>query len=91
MKSEDKQCDTTASCDAKDSKTCCSPKGSCCKKCPGKMIKNILCLICKVAKIAVFVGLALVLFDVHAMFKIHNEMAAMPSAAMMQQASGQAA
>ncbi len=90
MKSDDKKCETGA-CDSTDSKACGNASCPCCKKCPGKMIKNILCIICKISKIAVFVGLALVLFDVHAMFKIHNEMSAMPSAAMMQQASGQAA
>lgn len=90
MKSDDKKCETGA-CDATEGKKCCGPNCPCCKKCPGKMIKNILCILCKISKIAVFTGLALVLFDVHSMFKMHNEMAAMPTASMMQQASGQAA
>lgn len=87
MKNEDKKCETSA-CDG--SKPCGNANCPCCKKCPGKMINNVLCIICKIAKIAVFTGLALVLFDIHGMFKMHNEMAAMPSPAMVQQAAGQA-
>ncbi len=76
---------TEAKCDT--TKTCCNnPNCNCKSKCPGAMVDRILTAVLKLVKITTFIGITLVLFDVHGMFKVHNaEGLPTPPAAMPQQ------
>ncbi len=58
------------------------------KSCPFGKTDKVLCLILKVVKIIVFIGLAFVLFDIHGMMKQAEKTYAAASANQMQPMQG---
>lgn len=68
---------SSKACDMKN--TCCGlPNCACKSKC--KVVERVLCLVLKLVKITAFMGVTLVLFDVHGMFKSTSGMPASPVA-----------